>query len=82
TDVQTFYGTKDPGVAENFLRRYGVKYVYVGALERTCYTTTPQGACVSMLGPALDKFTTLVNAGVLRAVYQNNDVVIYQVVGT
>jgi len=81
SDVQSFYGTEDPAAAENFLRQYGVKYVYIGGLERTCYMTNDQGSCVPMSGTALDKFTTLAHAGVLRAVYQNSDVVIYQVVG-
>ncbi|HEY1390484.1 MAG TPA: DUF2298 domain-containing protein [Ktedonobacterales bacterium] len=82
SDVQTFYGTEDPAAAVNFLRQYGVKYVYIGGLERTCYMTNDQGGCVPMSGAALDKFTALAQAGVLRAVYQNSDVVIYQVVGS
>ncbi|HEX5547612.1 MAG TPA: DUF2298 domain-containing protein, partial [Ktedonobacterales bacterium] len=82
SDVQSFYGTEDPAAAVNFLRQYGVKYVYIGGLERTCYMTNDQGGCVPMSGVALDKFTTLAQAGVLRAVYQKSDVMIYQVVGS
>ena len=80
-DVQAFYGGEDPAVAANFLRQYGVRYIYIGNLERTCYMTNDQGGCVPMSAAAQDKFTTLAQAGVLRAVYQNSDVVIYQVVG-
>jgi hypothetical protein len=82
SDVQSFYDTEDPAAAVNFLRQYGVKYVYIGSLERTCYMTNDQGGCVPMSGAALDKFTTLAQAGVLHTIYQNSDVVIYQVVGS
>jgi YYY domain-containing protein len=81
SDVQAFYGSEDPATATNFLSEYGVKYVYIGNLERTCYMTNDQGGCVPMSGAALQKFTTLAHAGVLHAVYQTGDVVIYQVVG-
>ncbi|HEX8730103.1 MAG TPA: hypothetical protein VF739_15840, partial [Ktedonobacterales bacterium] len=80
-DVQSFYGGEDPAAAVNFLRQYGVSYVYIGNLERTCYMTNDQGGCVPMSAAAQDKFTTLAQAGVLHAVYQNSDVVIYRVVG-
>ena len=80
-DVQAFYGGEDPAVAANFLRQYGVRYIYIGNLERTCYMTNDQGGCLPMSAAAQAKFTTLAQAGVLHAVYQNSDVVIYQVVG-
>ncbi len=81
SDVQSFYGTEDPTAAMNFLHQYNVQYVYVGGLERTCYMTNDQGGCAPMSGAALDKFATLSRAGILHMVYQNSDVVIYQVVG-
>ncbi|HKT37005.1 MAG TPA: DUF2298 domain-containing protein, partial [Ktedonobacterales bacterium] len=79
SDVQSFYGGEDTSAAMNFLRQYNVKYVYIGNLERTCYMTSDQGSCVPMSGAALDKFTTLEHAGLLHMVYQNSDVIIYQV---
>lgn len=81
SDVQTFYGTESPADAVNFLRQYDVKYVYIGQLERTCYMTSQQNDCMPMSATALEKFTTLTHAGVLRPVYASGDVVIYQVVG-
>jgi YYY domain-containing protein len=81
SDVQSFYGSEDPAFAMNFLQHYDVKYVYIGGLERTCYMTNDQGGCLPMSGAALDKFATLAHAGELREIYQNSDVVIYQVVG-
>ncbi|HET8907150.1 MAG TPA: DUF2298 domain-containing protein [Ktedonobacterales bacterium] len=80
-DVQAFYGTTDPAAAATFLHEYGVSLVYLGGLERTCYMTDQQGACLPMSGSAQEKFSTLVKAGVLRAIYAAGDVVIYQVVG-
>lgn len=82
SDVQTFYGTDDPAAAVNFLRQYGVTYVYIGQLERTCYMTSQQNACAPMSAAALEKFTILAHAGVLHSVYSSGDVVIYQVVGS
>ncbi|HEU5347439.1 MAG TPA: DUF2298 domain-containing protein [Ktedonobacterales bacterium] len=81
-DVQSFYGGEDPAAAVNFLRQYNVSYVYIGNLERTCYMTNDQGGCVPMSAAAQDKFTTLAQAGVLHAVYQNSDVIIYRVGGS
>jgi uncharacterized membrane protein len=80
-DVQNFYGTPDPGAAEAFLQHYGVRYVYVGMLERTCYMTDPSNNCVAMSAPALAKYDTLVQSGMLRVVYQQQQTTIYEVVG-
>ncbi len=82
SDVTAFYATDDPNAALAFLNRYGVQYVYVGELERTCYTTGgDSNQCVPLTGGALTKFDTLEQEGRLRAVYRNADTVIYQVVG-
>jgi YYY domain-containing protein len=80
-DVQAFYGGEDPTAADRFLQQYDVSYVYIGNLERTCYMTNDQGGCVPMSAAAQAKFTTMAQAGVLHAVYQNSGVTIYQVVG-
>ena len=80
-DVQSFWGTDDPVAAVNFLREYGVKYIYLGNLERTCYVTQDNGACVPMDSGAVAKFQTLENDGTIRSVYTNADVTIYEVAG-
>ncbi|MBM3190000.1 MAG: hypothetical protein FJZ90_14915, partial [Chloroflexi bacterium] len=51
------------------LDRYGVRYVYVGQLERIEYG-----------GPGIDKFPRLVEQSLLKCVYHNDRVDIYQVV--
>jgi YYY domain-containing protein len=78
-DVEGFWSTADPVAALNFLREYDVQYVYLGALERTCYIKLD--SCVALSQSALDKFGALQRQGALRPVYSNPDVVIYQVVG-
>ncbi|MEO7001319.1 MAG: DUF2298 domain-containing protein [Ktedonobacterales bacterium] len=80
-DVQTFYGTDDPLAAVSFLRQYGVKYVYLGQLERGCYMTDAQGHCLAMDAAAQTKFTLLAQAGILHQVFRAGDTVIYRVVG-
>ncbi len=80
-DVQNFYGESDPAAAAAFLRQYGVRYVYVGVLERTCYMTDSSNNCVGMSAPALAKYDTLVHEGILRVVYQQQQTTIYEVVG-
>jgi YYY domain-containing protein len=79
-DVETFWSTPDPAVAQNILREYGVRYVYFGALERTCFVKSGD-TCVPMSAAAIAKFQILAAQGVLRAVYTNSDVTIYEVRG-
>ena len=79
-DVQMFWSTPDPAAAMTILHEYGVRYVYVGALERTCFVKSGD-TCVPMPADALAKFQTLASQGALRAVYQNSDVTIYAVTG-
>lgn len=67
-DVDAFYRTGDASEAQAFLRRYGVKYVYVGQLERVYYA--PSG---------LTKFDLLAAQGVLRLAYENAQVRVYEV---
>ena len=78
-DVQSFWATSDPNAALGFLQQYHVQYVYVGQLEQTCYIMNGS-SCVPMSAGALAKFSALLQAGVLRIVYQNTDVVLYKVV--
>jgi uncharacterized membrane protein len=83
--VEAFWSTDDPNQALSFLRQYGVQYVYLGALERTCYAqatdpTTQQPVCQPMSAGAIAKFSTLEGQGALQVVHRNADVVIYRVI--
>ncbi len=59
--------TADPQAAEAFLRKYDVRYIVVGQLEKAEYA-----------GPGLDKFTQY-NGQLWDTVYQQADTTIYQV---
>jgi uncharacterized membrane protein len=65
TDVERAYGTVDPQEALSILRKYQVRYVVIGGLERAYYP--PIG---------LDKFRGMSE---LRLAYDANDVQIYEV---
>jgi YYY domain-containing protein len=67
-DVNTLFNTSDIGLAWSILEQYNVKYVYVGQLEWVYYN--PEG---------LNKFGTMVEQGLLREVYRNAGVSIYEV---
>jgi YYY domain-containing protein len=67
-DVKAFFTTTDPNQAAQFLRRYGVKYIYVGQLERLYYP-----------GPGLDKFEQQ-RGRLWDLVYENKEVRIYRVI--
>jgi uncharacterized membrane protein len=67
-DVREFYSTVDLDRAKLILRRYGVRYVVLGAMERLY--NDPIG---------MDKFAAMVEAGDLRVAYQNPGVTIYEV---
>jgi YYY domain-containing protein len=62
-DIQMIYNTPSREVSEELLSRYGVRYVYVGPLERSKYD--PRG---------LEKFDQF-----LEPVYRNESVTIYRV---
>ncbi len=67
--VNDFYTTTDTSAAHNFLEQYDVQYIILGQLERAHYA-----------GPGLEKFPAA--EGVLwESVYQDQDTVIYQVLG-
>jgi YYY domain-containing protein len=63
--VELAYSTPDAGAALGVLRTYGVKYVYIGGLERAYYPAA-----------GLDKFSTMPE---LRLVYDKDGVEIYEV---
>jgi len=66
-DVNRMYRTKNPQEALSLFDEYGVRYVYVGQLERLYYPRE-----------GLDKFERMIGAG-LDKVYQNHQVAIYRV---
>ncbi len=66
-EIDNFYGTVDVQAALDFLKRYGVKYIIVGQLERNIYPA---------LG--LEKFEAQ-NGILWQEVYRDGDTVIYEV---
>ena len=66
-DVNRMYQTGSPEVARSLMDEYGVRYVYVGQLERLYY---PQ--------EGLEKFELMVGTD-LDKVFQNDQVAIYRV---
>jgi uncharacterized membrane protein len=66
--IAEFYGTTDPDIASEFLKRYDVSYIIVGQLERAKYS--PEG---------IGKFETY--DGLLwNEVYRDRDTIIYEVI--
>ncbi len=68
-DVDNLFSTTDPWLAQSILDRYDVSLVYVGDLERVYYS--PAG---------IAKFDQMTDMGLLRPVYANAGVTIYEVV--
>jgi uncharacterized membrane protein len=66
-DVATIYNVPDWLSAESLLRKYGVRYIIVGPLERAYYE--PVG---------LAKFEEMASEGELRVVFRNEEVTIYE----
>lgn len=69
-EVQEIYSTPDLIRAQQLLRRFQVKYIYLGELERAVYPAS-----------GLAKFERWASEGSLQQVYRNPAVVIYEVVG-
>jgi YYY domain-containing protein len=69
-EVQEIYGTTDLERAQQLLRQYRVKYIYLGELEHAVYPVE-----------GLGKFERWVDDGFLREVYRNAGVVLYEVTG-
>jgi YYY domain-containing protein len=68
--VPAFYGTTDIASALDFLKRYGVRYIYVGGYEQAYFDPA-----------SLGKFDTMVEEGLLRLAYDSHGVKIYEVLG-
>ena len=66
-DVNRIYSTSDASQALNLLDRYGVKYVYVGQLERLYYQSDGIAKFEGELAPHL------------RTVFETDEVTIYEV---
>ncbi len=69
-DVTALYTTPDIEATMQLLDKYGVRYVYVGQLERLYFPPT-----------GIAKFEQLAHAGVITRVYTNDAVTIYKVPG-
>jgi uncharacterized membrane protein len=69
-EVEEIYSTTDLERAQQLLRRYRVKYVYLGELEYAVYPAE-----------GLGKFEYWADGGFLEEVYRNTGVVLYEVVG-
>jgi uncharacterized membrane protein len=69
-EEDVFYGTTDINAARDFLRKYNVRYIIVGQLERAKYA-----------GDGLTKFTSY-NGIFWNAVYQDGSTIIYEVPAT
>ena len=67
-DVNTLFNTLEADTAMSIIEKYDVSYLYVGPLEWTYYQ--PQG---------LLKFDLMVEEGLLKEVYRNEGVSIYEV---
>ena len=72
----SFYGTTDP-TSVDFLTHYGVSFIYLGQLERNCYTEQRR-RCIAMPARAGQIRPTRRIAGI-RSIAEG--VTIYQVVG-
>ena len=66
-DVEFIYSTTDVSVARELLAQYGVRYIYVGQLEKSYYSQEGIAKFDSDLAPYLSK------------VFQSDQVAIYQV---
>jgi uncharacterized membrane protein len=69
-DVADFYRTLDPEQAKLLLRRYNIKYIILGDMERIFHSPT-----------GLPKFEQMLSDGTLRMAYQNEGTTIYEVTG-
>ncbi|MBI3173348.1 MAG: glycosyltransferase family 39 protein [Chloroflexi bacterium] len=72
-EVDAFYNTPDPDAAQAFLRKYNVRYIIVGQLERGKYASVDPS-----LPNGLQKFEDM-NGVLWQEVYRDGETVIYQV---
>ena len=68
-DVASLFGDPSEATARKILNRYGVKYIYVGELEKMYYPAE-----------SLAKFDQMAQAGELRVAHENAGVKIYEVI--
>jgi len=73
-EITAFYKTPDPLLAVNFLKKYGVRYIVVGQLERAAYRDE-ENVDAGLL--KFDKY----NGTLWKEVYREGKTVIYSVVG-
>jgi len=66
-EITTFYTTSDPAAAQAFLRKYNVRYIIVGQLERAEY-----------IGEGLIKFDAY-NGELWQEAYRDGETVVYEV---
>ncbi|MDP2976537.1 MAG: DUF2298 domain-containing protein, partial [Anaerolineales bacterium] len=66
-EITNFYTTSDPAAAQAFLKKYNVRYIVLGQLERAAYS-----------GEGLLKFDWL-NGQLWQEVYRDGQTVIYEV---
>ena len=66
-DVERIYSTEDVSVAMDLLRQYGVKYIYIGQLEKSYYSSQGIAKFDDSLTPYLSK------------VFDSDEVSIYEV---
>jgi uncharacterized membrane protein len=71
-DVRALYTSPRPADAWSIIRRYGIRYIYVGFSERQC----APDQCYSKAG--LDKFNRMVGHG-LRVAFRHGRLTIYEV---
>jgi len=73
-EITAFYKTADPIQAENFLKKYDVRYIVVGQLERAEYRD------IETNDSGLQKFE-IYNGSIWKEVYRDGVTVIYNVIG-
>jgi uncharacterized membrane protein len=67
-EAMTFFETTDLAKVRQLIKKFGVRYIYIGQLERLLFS--PE---------ALRKFDVLTEAGELRVAYRNPGVTVYEV---
>jgi uncharacterized membrane protein len=73
-EIEAFYTTTDMQLVQNFLRKYGVRYIILGQQERGLYS----GENGEQL-QGLAKFSAA-EGYLWRAVYHDRDTTIYEVI--
>jgi len=78
-EVDAFYATPDINAALTFLKKYNVRYIVVGQLERAKYAPGAPAGPIPPEGPdGLAKFEQY-DGGYWQSVYRDGETVIYQV---